>query len=168
MMYIKHLGPVNGNKYQLRGRRQRIITCIALAMLISALPVRSETFSPPTKPTPNPLPAATTTATVTNQFSLAIEPRPKNYPATNGVYAGSSDATRRVLAAATFLNKQQVAAKGSFGSLFSTKVGERGFSIAGIQAGYGMVCLDPAYTHGRNGTAREEPSYFVLKTSLKF
>ena len=167
-MYIKHLSPVNGDEYHWRRSHLQFLTCSVLAILVSVLPARSETLSPPTKPALKPLPVSKTTATVTNQFTLAIEPRPQSHPATNGVYAGSSDATRRILEAANFLNKQQVAAKGSLGSLFSTKVGERGFSIAGIQAGYGMVCLDPAYTHGHNGTAREEPSYFVLKTSLKF
>lgn len=139
-----------------------------LAMLISVIPSRAEILSTPTKLSLSPLPAPTATITDTNQFSLAIEPRPKSEPATNGVSAGSSDAMRRVLEAATFLKKQRASTKGSLAGLFSTKAGERGFGIAGIQAGYGMVFMDPVFTRGRNGTAMEEPSYIVVKTSLKF
>jgi hypothetical protein len=145
-----------------------IIVCVALAALIGAMPARSESLSTPTKLSLSPLPAPTAIESDPDHFSLAIEPRPASSPATNTVSAGSSDATRRVLEAATYLKKQRVAAKGSFAGLFSTQKGNRGFGIAGIQAGYGMVFMDPVFTRGRNGTAMEEPSYIVLKTSLKF
>lgn len=134
-------------------------------MLISVIPARSEILTTPTKLSLAPLPAPTATATDSDHFSLAFEPRPKTSPAKAEVSSGSSDALRRVLAAATYLSKP---AKGFLGGLISTQVGDRGFRIANIQAGYGMVCMDPVFLHGRNGTALEEPSFIFLKTSLKF
>jgi len=137
-------------------------------MLISVMPSHSEILTTPTKLSLSPLPAPTATTNDTDHFSLAFEPSPKTVPATAKISAGSSDAMRRVLAAAAYLSKQRIVAKGSLGGLFSAQVGDRGFRIANLQAGYGMVCMDPAYLHGRNGTAMEEPSYVFLKTSLKF
>jgi hypothetical protein len=139
-----------------------------LATLISAIPSRAETLSTPTKLSLSPLPTPTAATTGTNHFSLAIAPRPKSDAATNGIAAGSSHATRRVLEAAACLNKQGGLAQGASAGLFTTKVGERGFGIAGIQAGYGMAFMDEVFTRGRNGTAMQEPSYIVVKTSLKF
>jgi len=137
-------------------------------MLISVLPSHSEILSTPTKLSLTPLPTPTATTNDSDHFSLAFAPHPKTVPVPAEISAGSSDAMRRVLAAAAYLSKQRIAAKGSRGRLFSTEVGDRGFRIANLQAGYGMVCMDPAYLHDRNGTAMEEPSYVFLKTSMKF
>ena len=167
-MSIKQVGSANGHEHRMAGSFPRILVYVALATLISAISSPAETLSTPTKLSLSPLPAPTAMVTDTNHFSLAIESRPKAEPATNGISAGSSDATRRVLETAAFLNRQRVAEKGSLAGLFSTQVGDRGFGIAGIQAGYGMVFMDPVFTRGRNGTAMEEPSYIVVKTSLKF
>jgi hypothetical protein len=145
-----------------------VVVCVVLATLISVIPSLAETLSTPTKLSLSPLTAPTAATTVTNHFSLAIAPRPKSDPTTNGIATGSSHATRRVLEAAAYLNKPSGFAKGASAGLFSTQVGERGFGIAGIQAGYGMAFKDEVFTRGRNGTATEEPSYVVLKTSLKF
>lgn len=111
-----------------------------------------------------PLPAPTATTTNTDHFALAFEPQSNTLPAT----AGTGDATRRILAAAACLNKHSTAASGLLASIFSAQEGDRGFRIANLQAGYGMVCMDPVFTRGHNGTAMEEPSFFFLKTSLKF
>jgi hypothetical protein len=165
---IKHVNPAKGRNHLQKESRARTVVCVVLVTLSCVIPSRAEILSTPTKLSLSPLPAPTATVIDTNQFSLAIEPRPKSEPATNGVSAGSSDAIRRVLEAAAVLKKQRVRAKGSRTGLFSTQVGERGFGIAGIQAGYGMVFMDPVFTRGRNGTAMEEPSYIVVKTSLKF
>jgi hypothetical protein len=168
---IEPVRPVNGNGQHRMGSPRQIVVCVALATLISVIPSRSEILSTPTKLSLSPLPAPMVTAADTDHFSLSVEPRPKPSPATAGIAASaasSGDATRRVLEAAAFLDKKRFAAKGTFAALFSTKVGERGFGIAGIQAGYGMVFMDPAFTHGRNGTAMEDRSYIVVKTSLKF
>ncbi len=168
MIRIKYAPPAKRSDHLQKESRVRTVVCVAMLMLGWVIPTRAEALSTPTKLTLGPLPAPTTTFIDTNVFSLAIESRPRNEPATNGVSAGSSDAIRRVLEAAASLKKQRVGAKGSLTSLFSTQAGERGFGIAGIQAGYGMVFMDPIFTRGRNGTAMEEPSYIVVKTSLKF
>jgi len=168
VMSIKRVRPVNGNDQPRTGSPLLAVVGVALATLISAIPSPAESLSTPTKLSLSPLPAPLTATTVTNHFSLAIAPRPKNDPTTNGVAAGSSHATRRVLDAAACLNKQVGLAKGASAGLFSTQVGERGFGIAGIQAGYGMAFMDEVFTRGRNGTAMQEPSYIVVKTSLKF
>lgn len=168
MIRIKHVNPTKGRNHLQKESRARTFVCVVLVTLSCVIPSRAEVLSTPTKLSLSPLPAPTATVIDTNQFSLAIEPRPKNEPATNGVATGSSDATRRVLEAAAFLKKQRAPTKGSIANLLTTKVGERGFGIAGIQAGYGMVFMDPVFTRGRNGTAMEEPSYIVVKTSLKF
>ena len=167
MKRIKPVRPVNGNDHHRIGSSRRIVAGFALAMLMSVVPVRAEIMlSTPTKLSLSPLPAPP--AIANDHFSLAVEPWPRSSPATNGISAVSSDATRRGLEAAAFLNNRRVAGKGSGGGLFSTQVGDRGFRIANIQAGYGMVCMDPVFRRGRNGTAMEEPSFFFLKTSLKF
>ena len=167
-MSIKPVRPVDGIDHRRKGSPHRIVACVALAMLISVMPSHSETLTTPTKLSLTPLPAPTASANDTDHFSLAFEPRPKTLPATAEISAGSSDTMRRVLAAAAYLSKQRMATKGSLGGLFSAQVGDRGFRIANIQAGYGMVCMDPVFLHGRNGTAAEEPSYVFVKTSLKF
>lgn len=167
-MRIKPVRPANGNDHHRIGSLRRIIIYVALAMLISVIPSHAEILTTPTKLSLAPLAAPMASVADTDKFSLAFEPRPKTLPATAGVSAGSSDALRRVLAAAAYLSKQRTAAKGSLASLFSAEVGDRGFRIANLQAGYGMVCMDPAFLHGRNGTAMEEPSFVFLKTSLKF
>lgn len=168
MMSIKPVRLETGNDHHRIGSRRRMALGLALAMLIGAMPAHSESLSTPTKLSLSPLPVPTATAADSDHFSLVTEQRPKNYPATNGIPAGSSIATRRVLEAATFLKLQRVAAKDSLAGLFSTQAGHRGFSIAGIQAGYGMAFMDEVFTRGRNGTAMQEPSYIVVKTSLKF
>jgi hypothetical protein len=165
---IAPVRPANGNDQYRMESLLRIVVCVALATLISAIPSRAEILSAPTKLSLSPLPAPTGMVTDTNQFSLAIELRPKGEPATKAIPAASSDATRRVLEAAAYLKTQRVAPKGFLAGLFSTRAGERGFGIAGIQAGYGMVFMDPVFTHGRNGTAMEDKSFIVVKTSLKF
>lgn len=167
MMRIKQVRPANGNGYYRMGSLRRIVVCVALATLMSAAS-HGEQLLATTKLSLSPPTATSATITDSNHFALAIEPRPKTLPATDGVSSGSSDVTRRVLAAATALNQQRIAAKGSLGGLFSTQVGDRGFRIANIQAGYGMVCMDPVFKRSRNGTALEEPSFVFLKTSLKF
>ena len=167
-MSIKLVRPVNGNDYHRTGSPLLVVVCVALATLISAIPSLAETLSTPTKLSLSPLPAPKATVTSTNHFSLAFEPRPQSEPATKGLANASSHATRRVLEAAAYLNKQSGFAKGASAGLFSTQVGERGFGIAGIQAGYGMAFMDEVFARGRNGTAMQEPSYIVVKTSLKF
>lgn len=166
-MRIKQVRPANGNGHYRMGRLRRIVLCVALATLMSAAS-HGEQLLATTKLSLSPPTATTATITDTNHFALAIEPRPKTLPATDGISPRSSDATRRALAAAAVLAEQRIAAKGSLGGLFSTQVGDRGFRIANIQAGYGMVCMDPVFTRSRNGTALEEPSFVFLKTSLKF
>jgi len=165
----KQVRTANGNDLPWIGRRWQIVFGITLVMLIGIMPACCESLSTPTKLSLSPLPVPTTvekaTANDLDHFSLAMEPRPKNYPATNGITAGSGVATRRVLEAATYLKLQRVAANGG---LLSTQPGHRGFSIAGIQAGYGMAFMDEVFTRGRNGTAMQEPSYIIVKTSLKF
>ena len=168
MMNIKQVRPANGNDHHRTGSPLRIIVYVALATLISAISSRGESLSTPTKLSLSPLRAPTATETDPDHFSLAMEHRPRNYAATNGIPTGSSLAARRVLEAMTFLKTQRVAAKGSLAGLFRTRVGERGFSIAGIQAGYGMAFMDAVFTRGRNGTAMQEPCYIVVKTSLNF
>ncbi len=168
MMRIKPVRPANGNGHHRMESLRRIVLCVALTMLMSAAAAHGEQLLATTKLSLSPLPAPTATATDPNHFALAIEPRPKSHPAPNGISAGSSDATRRVLAAATFLNEPRIAAKGSLTGLFSSQIGDRGFRIANIQLGYGMVCMDPVFSHGRNGTAMEDPSYMFVKTSRKF
>ncbi|MBP9901068.1 MAG: hypothetical protein KBH45_06380 [Verrucomicrobia bacterium] len=161
---IKPVIPAKGNDPHRMGSLPRILVCVALAMLISSIPCRSEILSTPTKLSLIPLPAPTATTTNTDHFALAFEPQSNTLPAT----AGTGDATRRILAAAACLNKHSTAASGLLASIFSAQEGDRGFRIANLQAGYGMVCMDPVFTRGRNGTAMEEPSFFFLKTSLKF
>jgi hypothetical protein len=172
VMSSKQVRPADGTDHPRIGRRRRIAFGIALALLTGVMPARCESLSAPTKlslsPLPAPTTAVTTTAVAPNHFSLTMEPRPKNYPATNGITAGSGVATRRVLEAATYLKLPRVAANGGLAGLLSTQAGHRGFSIAGIQAGYGMAFMDEVFTRGRNGTAMQEPSYIVVKTSLKF
>ncbi len=168
VMSIKLVRPINGNDHHRMGSPLPVVVCVALAMLISAIPSPAETLSTPTKLSLSPLPTPNATTTVTNNFSLAIAPRPKSDATTNGIAAGSSHATRRVLEAAACLNQTSLSAKGARTGPFSTQVGERGFGIAGIQAGYGMAFMDEVFTRGRNGTATQEPSYIVVKTSLKF
>jgi hypothetical protein len=168
VMSIKQVRPLNGNDHHRKGSPRLVVVCIALATLISAIPSPAETLSTPTRLSLSPLPSPTAATTVTNHFSLAIAPRPKSDTTTNGIAAGSSHATRRVLAAAAYLNQPSGSAKRANAGLFSTQVGERGFGIAGIQAGYGMAFMDEVFTRGRNGTAMQEPSYIVVKTSLKF
>ncbi len=167
-MSIKQVRPVNGNDHPRTGSPLPVVACVVLATLIGAIPCHAETLSTPTKLSLSPLPAPTAATIVTNHFSLAIAPRPKSDPTTNGIAVGSSHTTRRVLEAAACLNKQGGIAKSASAGLFSTQVGERGFGIAGIQAGYGMAFMDEVFTRGRNGTAMQEPSYIVVKTSLKF
>ena len=168
VMSIKLVRPANGNDHHRTGSPLLVIVCVALATLVSSIPSSAETLTTPTKLSLSPLPAPTAATNVTNHFSLAISPGPKSDPTTNGIAAGSSHATRRVLEAAAYINKQSGFAKGASAGLFSTQVGERGFGIAGIQAGYGMAFMDEVFTRGRNGTAMQEPSYIVVKTSLKF
>jgi hypothetical protein len=167
-MSIKKVSPVNGNDHPRTGSPLPVVACVVLATLIGAIPCHAETLSTPTSLSLSPLPAPTAATIVTNHFSLAIAPRPKSDPTTNSIAAGSSHTTRRVLEAAACLNKQGGFTKAASAGLFSTRVGERGFGIAGIQAGYGMAFMDEVFTRGRNGTAMQEPSYIVVKTSLKF
>lgn len=164
---IEQVRPAKGNDHYRIGSLRRIVLCLALAMLISGashggqlLATTKLSLSPPTAPAANTI--------ETNHFVLAVEPRPASLPATDRISSGSSDATRRVLAAAAALAGERRAPKGSRGGLFSTQVGDRGFRIADIQAGYGMVCMDPVFTRSRNGTALEEPCFVYLKKSLKF
>lgn len=165
MMRIKPVSPANGKGHYRIESLRRIVLCVVLALLLSAAAQGEQPLATP-KLSLRPLPAPTATATDLNHFALAIQPRPKTLPVTDGISPGSSVATRRVLAAAAVLNQPRPATKG--GGLFSTQVGDRGFRIANLQAGYGMICMDPIFTRRRNGTAMEEPSYMFVKTSLKF
>ena len=168
MISLKQVRPADENDRRRTGRICRIIRCVALTTLISAAATPAEQLFAPVKLSLGPLPAPRATITDTNHFTLAIEPLPKTSPTTGGISAWSSDATRRDLEAVTALKNQSIAAKAAHRGLFSTQVGDRGFRIANIQTGYGMVCMDPVYTRRHNGTAMEEPCFLFVKTSFKF